>query len=131
MLGKGSTKKRDRLFHTARAIDCTGTGEIKMQEKVAAALAGVSDKETFVDLAAIGALSVPVLCSHRMAIRKRVRKPDKDERTQRHESAGEDLDAVIVEAVECKTQYLHVLCPTRPWIFCYSCCSHSRQIHIE
>ena len=57
-------------------MDCTVTMEIKMREKAALALAGVSDKETFVDSASKGALDFPVLCSLRKAIRKRIRKPD-------------------------------------------------------
>ena len=93
-----TTNRGDRLFPTARVMDCTGTAELKMREKAALALAGVGDREAFVGLASTGALNFPILCSLRIAIRKQAHKPGEAHSTD--ESAREGLDAIIVEASE-------------------------------
>ena len=101
-----------------------------MREKAALALAGVSDKETFVDLASKRALNFPLLCSVRIAIRKQMRKADETQSTQTDESGETGLDAIIVEAAGQDLVSTRSL-PNASMNSHPSCCSHSHQIRIE
>ena len=85
------TNKGDRLWPNLRLIDSTGSVELRMREKAALAISGATDAKTFENLAAKGALNFPILCSVRVSMRKATRNQD---------SAGDEIDAVIVEAAE-------------------------------
>ena len=86
--------KDGRLFPAVRVVDATGTLELRMREKAALSLAGVADKDEFIELASEGALNFPVLTSLRVVLQS----------TKNEESASEHADkkfnAIIVEAVE-------------------------------
>ena len=86
--------KDDRVFPAVRVVDSTGTLELRMCEKAALSLAGVADKDEFIELASEGALNFPVLTSLRVVLQS----------TKNEESASEHADkkfnAIIVEAVE-------------------------------
>ena len=85
------TNDGDRLFPTVRVIDHSGKITTRMREKAALELSGLSSKEEFADLASKGALNFPILCSMRIAVRKK----------QKSEGEAEDrLDAIIVEATQ-------------------------------
>ena len=58
-----TTNNGNRFLPTARAMDCMGIVGFKMWEKAVLALAGVSDKQSFVDLASKCALNFPALWS--------------------------------------------------------------------
>ena len=85
------TNKGDRLWPNVRVIDSTGSLELRMREKAALALSCASDAKTFQTLASKGALNFPILCSVRVTMRKATRTED---------GAGDEIDAVIVEAQE-------------------------------
>ena len=85
------TNDRDRLFPTVRAIDSTGALTTRMREKAALELSGQSYKEEFADLVSKGAMNFPILCSLRIAVRKKSKSED---------ATDDRLDAIIVEATE-------------------------------
>ena len=85
------TNKGDRLWPNVRVIDSTGSLELRMREKAALALSCASDAKTFQTLASKGALNFPILCSVRVTMRKA---------TKTQDGAGDEIDAVIVEAEE-------------------------------
>ena len=85
------TNKGDRLWPNVRVIDSTGSLELRMREKAALALSCAGDAKTFQTLASKGALNFPILCSVRVTMRKATRTQD---------GAGDEIDAVIVEAEE-------------------------------
>ena len=79
------TKAGDRLFPQVRVVDVTGSVELRMRQKAVLALSAQADAGAFADLVSKGALNFPILCTMRIALRKR-----KDDE--------EELDVVIVEA---------------------------------
>ena len=85
------TNAGDRLWPKLRIIDSTGSVELRMREKAALALSGATSAATFENLASRGALNFPILCSIRVTMRKAIKN---------EEGAGDEIDAVIVEAEE-------------------------------
>ena len=70
---------------------------MRMRQKTALSLAGLTEAKEFVDLAAKGALTFPILCSIRVIMRRS---------TRAHGAGGEYVDTVVVEAAPQDT-----LCP--------------------
>ena len=85
------TNDSDRLFPSVRIIDGSGGFTGRMREKAALELSGQSNKEDFQDLVSMGALNFPILCSVRIAVRKK---------SSSESGIEERVDAVIVEATE-------------------------------
>ena len=83
------TKNGDRLWVNVRVIDSTGTVELRMWQKAALSLSGMTEATEFVELAAKGALNFPILCSIRVTMRKS---------TWTGDAGGEYVDTVFVEA---------------------------------
>ena len=83
------TSGGERLWPNVRAIDSTGSVEMRMRPKAALSLAGAVETTEFVELAATGALNFPILCSIGVLARKSTRADD---------ASGEYVDTIIVEA---------------------------------
>jgi len=82
------TNQGDRLFPECTVIDQTGAAQLRMTQKAALNISGLSTKETFTEAASNGALNFPILNSLRVTVRN----------SERKDAHG--LDAVIVEAGE-------------------------------
>ena len=84
------TNDESRLWPSVRIIDSTGSVvDLKMRQKTALSLAGVSEADEFVALVRKGALNFPILCSIRVTMRKSTKSDD---------AGGEYIDMVLVEA---------------------------------
>ena len=103
-LEKVFTNNGERLWPNVRAIDSTGTVELRMRQKAALNLAGLDDAQEFAQLAAKGALNFPILCSIRVTMRRATRADDtggeepKQEEPKEPKQTQEYVDIVIVEA---------------------------------
>ena len=92
------TTDGSRLFVPVILQDHTGELELRMREKAALELSGVSDRDNFCDEVRTAGLNFPILASVRVAVRKKAGTSD----TQDSQSGTADntISAIIVEAIE-------------------------------